>query len=130
MHRLIIRSIGHLPAGLVVGAAVLLAGCIGGEPACETLPAEIEMTLTSETLTPSDPAACRGAEVTMTVRSEIDAVFHIHGYDAEVPATNVSSGEVLELSFGAERSGQFPIELHTDENVQGINVGIFTVHEP
>ncbi len=130
MHRFSSRSVGRLPAGVVVGGAVLLAGCIGGEPACETLPAEIEMTLTSDTLTPSDPAVCRGAELTMTVRSAGAGVFHIHGYDAQAPAANVASGEVLELSFSAERSGQFPIEVHLADDAQGVDVGAFTVHEP
>ncbi len=113
----------------LLGAA-LLAGCIGGSPACEALPAEIELTLTAETLTPSDPAVCRGSDVTLTVTAEVDGVLHIHGYDAEVPATPVTQGEVVELAFTAERSGQFPIELHTDENTQGVNVGLFTVNEP
>lgn len=130
MHRFFVRHIGSAPATVVVACAALLAGCIGRQPACATLPAEIEMTLTAETLTPSDPTACRGTEVTLTIRSEVDGVFHIHGYDAEVPAAAVSSGEVLELTFSAQRSGQFPIELHPEDNPQGVNVGIFTVHEP
>ncbi len=113
----------------LLGASVL-AGCIGGPPACEAVPAEIELTLTAETLTPSDPAVCRGSDVTLTVTPEVDGVLHIHGYDAEVPATPVTQGEVLELAFIAERSGQFPIELHTDENTQGVSVGLFTVNEP
>ena len=130
MHRFVNRSFSPPLAALVVACAALLAGCIGGQPACATLPAEIELTLTAETLTPSDPAACRGADVTLTIRSEVDGVFHIHGYDAEVPAANATSGEVLELTFNAVRAGQFPIELHPEDNVQGVNVGIFTVHEP
>ena len=130
MHRFFVRQIRSVPAAVVVACAALLAGCIGGQPACATLPAEIELTLTSDTMTPSDPAVCRGTDVTLTVRSEVDGVFHIHGYDAEVPAAAVSSGDVLELTFSAERSGQFPIELHTDDNTQGVNVGLFTVHEP
>ena len=116
-------------AGALLGATVL-AGCIGGPPVCEARPVEIELTLTAETLTPSDPAVCRGSDVTLTVTPEVDGVLHIHGYDAEVPATPVTQGEVVELAVTAERSGQFPIELHTDENTQGVNVGLFTVNEP
>ena len=130
MHRVVNRSVNHWPAPSVLACAAFLAGCIGGAPECASLPAEIEMTLTAETLTPSDPAVCRGADVTLTVTSRVDGVFHIHGYDEEVPATAVSSGEVLELAFTADLSGQFLIELHSDENTQGVTVGILTVHEP
>ena len=132
MHRFVTRSDRSLLTSAVLallGAAVLV-GCLGGPPACEEGPVEIELTLSAETLTPSDPAVCRGSDVTLTVTPEVDGVLHIHGYDAEVPATPVTQGEVIELAFTAERSGQFPIELHTDENTQGANVGLFTVNEP
>jgi hypothetical protein len=132
VHRLVIRTYQALPikAVLALACAVLLAGCVGGRPACESLPGAIELTLTADSLTPSSPAVCRGTDVTLTVTSEVDGVVHIHGYDAEVPATEVSTGETLELAFTAVRSGQFPIELHPDEDPQGVSVGIFTVHEP
>lgn len=132
MHRSVTRSHRSLLlcAALALICAPLLAACIGGSPACETLPSEIELTLTGETLTPSDPAVCRGTDVLLTITAEVDGVLHIHGYDAEVPATPVARGEVLELAFTAERSGQFPMELHTDDNTQGVEVGLFTVHEP
>ena len=61
---------------------------------------------------------CRDREVTLVVTSEVDGILHIHGYDVEVPATEVTAGEVTELAFTARRSGQFPIELHTDENTR------------
>ena len=132
MHRFVTRSDRPLLVRAVRAllGTTLLAGCIGGPPACEALPAEFEMTLTADALTPSDPAACRGSDVTMAITAEVDGVLHLHGYDAEVPATPVTQGEVVELAFTAGRSGQFPIELHTDENTQGVNVGLFTVNEP
>jgi hypothetical protein len=132
LHRFVTRSDLSLlvRAVLALLGATVLAACIGGPPACDALAAEIELTLTADTLTPSDPAVCRGSDVVLTIDAEVDGVLHIHGYDAEVPATPVTQGEVLELAFTAERSGQFPIELHTDENTQGVNVGLFTVHEP
>jgi hypothetical protein len=46
-----------------------------------------------------------------------------------VPATDVTDGEDLHLEFTATRTGQFPIELHTDAAPQGVAVGIFTVHD-
>ena len=132
MHRFVTRSDLSLGVRVVLAlvGAVALAGCIGGPPGCDALPAEIELTLTADTLTPSDPAVCRGSDVTLTITPEVDGVLHIHGYDAEVPATPVTQGDVVALVFTAERSGQFPIELHTDENTQGLNVGLFTVNEP
>lgn len=131
-HRSVTRSDQSRPLGAVLAllCAALLAGCVGGRPACAALSGAIELTLTAETLTPSSPAVCRGTDVTLTVRSEVDGVLHVHGLDAEVPASPVSQGDVLELAFTAGRSGQFPIELHTDENPQGTSVGLFTVHEP
>jgi hypothetical protein len=114
--------------GLVLAA--LSAGCIGGAPDCAELPTEIELTLTADSLTPSDPAVCRGVDVELVVGSDVEGILHIHGYDAEVPATPVTAGGEVVIDFTASRSGQFPIELHTDENTQGVNVGLLTVHEP
>lgn len=114
---------------LALACTVALAACGGGRD-CAALPSELELTLTAETLTPSSIAVCRGDDVTLTVDPEVSGVLHIHGYDAEIPATNVTEGEIVELRFAAARSGQFPIELHTDENTQGASVGLFTVHEP
>jgi hypothetical protein len=110
--------------------AVVLGACIGGDPDCAALPTRIELTLSADELRPSSPAVCRGRDVTLVVTSEVDGVLHIHGYDDDVPATEVAAGEVTELAFTARRSGQFPIELHTDENTQGVALGVFTVHEP
>ena len=121
------RSRGAL---LAVAVVLITSGCVGGNPACDALPTEIELTVTAEALTPGDPAVCRDRDVTLTISSEVDGVFHIHGYDEQVPATTVTAGETIDLEFTASRSGQFPIELHTDENTQGVSLGIFTVHEP
>lgn len=115
---------------LAIVATFVLAGCIGGGADCETLPNRIELTLSANALTPDDPAVCRDREVTLVVTAEVDGVLHIHGYDEQVPATSITAGEVVELDFTAARSGQFTIELHTDENSEGVSVGIFTVHEP
>ena len=115
-------------AGLL--SVVGLAGCIGTDADCAALPTRIELALSADGLTPADPTVCRDQEVTLVVTSEVDGVLHIHGYDDEVPATTVAAGEVTELDFTAIRSGQFPIELHPDEDPQGVSLGIFTVDEP
>ena len=96
---------------------------------CDEPAREIEVTVTASALEPNDPAACRDQAVTLLVTSEVDGVIHIHGLDELVPATTISAGEEIVLEFTAERSGQFPIELHPADDPQGVSVGIFTVHE-
>ena len=112
------------------GAVVLLSGCITPTSGCGELPTTVELTLSEETLTPPDPTVCRDRDVTLVVASEVDGILHIHGYDAEVPATPLIAGERTELAFTASRSGQFPIELHLEGVSEGLSVGIFTVNEP
>lgn len=97
--------------------------------ACGARSIELSLRLTTDELTPA-PAVCRDQEVTLRIASRVDGVIHIHGYDEAVPATEVVAGEELELTFPADRSGQFPIELHPADDPEGIDVGIFTVHEP
>ena len=116
-------------AGVVT---LMLSACVSdGRPAtCNEPAATIELTLTADSLSPTDPAVCRDQEVTLVVDSQVDGTLHIHGYDEQVPASTVSAGEDLRLEFTASRSGQFPIELHADTRPQGVSVGVFTVHEP
>jgi hypothetical protein len=118
--------------GLLIAATVVVAGCVPDtRPAsCEASAVTIELALSASSLEPSDPAVCRDQEVTMLIDSEVDGTFHIHGYDADVPAATVSAGEQLTLEFTASRSGQFPIELHPAEDPTGLGIGVFTVHEP
>jgi hypothetical protein len=111
---------------------LVIAGCVTDSrpSACDQPAITIDLQLTADALTPADPAVCRDQDVSLVITSKVDGVIHIHGYDEVVPATEVSAGEDLELSFVAERSGQFPIELHLDTDPTGVNVGVFTVHEP
>ena len=118
-------------AGLMA-LPLMIAGCVteGRPSACDQPAATIDLQLTADALTPSDPAVCRDQDVTLVFTSKVDGVIHIHGYDEIAPAVEVTAGEDLHLSFVAERSGQFPIELHRDTDPTGVNVGLFTVHEP
>ena len=111
---------------------LVIAGCVTDSrpSACAQPGISIDLQLTADALAPSDPAVCRGQEVTLVFTSKVDGVIHIHGYDEIAPATQVRAGEDLELSFVAERAGQFPIELHPGADPTGVNVGVFTVHEP
>lgn len=119
---------------ILVALAMLLAACVedtrpqGG--ACEAPTIELALTLSEDGLQPASPSVCRDQEVTLAIASSVDGVIHIHGYDEWVPATEVVAGDDLDLTFVAERSGQFPIELHPADDPQGVEVGVFTVHEP
>jgi hypothetical protein len=97
---------------------------------CAEPTARIELSVTPDGMEPVDPAVCRDQEVTLAIDSEVDGILHIHGYDAEVPASPITAGATVEVTFVASRSGQFPIELHPADDPAGIELGVFTVHEP
>ncbi len=65
----------------------------------------------------------------VVVHSAIDGTVHIHGIN-EAPLIEVLAGESTTVSFDASQSGQFPMELHTNETPEGASVGVLTVHEP
>ncbi|CAN5119764.1 hypothetical protein BH23CHL9_BH23CHL9_04160 [soil metagenome] len=118
---------------LFILASVLSACVADSRPDpefCATPTIELDLTLRVDELVPSNPSACRDQEVTLVVTVEADGVLHVHGYDEAVPATEVRNGYELRLTFDADRSGQFPIELHQLDDPTSINVGILTVHEP
>ena len=120
--------------GALAGAVLILTACVENTgpdaDVCAAPTAQIELALSAAALEPSDPAVCRHQVVTLIISPEVDGVFHIHGYDEEVPATEVRSGAETELQFTASRSGQFPIELHALDDPAGVEIGVFTVHEP
>lgn len=113
--------------------ALLAAACVEDnrpdEETCARQSVTLELRLAADTMQPDDPAVCRGQDVTLQIEVEQDGVLHVHGYDDAVPATAVTAGDSTTLRFTADRSGQFPVELHTTEEPQGVTVGIFTVHE-
>ena len=115
----------------IVLVAGVLVGCVTeNRPAtCNADETAIELTVSATSLEPNDPSACRDQVVTMILDSEVDGVFHIHGLDTVVPATPIRSGEPVTLEFTADRSGQFPIELHLADDPTGVSLGIFTVYE-
>lgn len=121
-----------LPRLLLVGAVVVVAvGCVDqnapadcGEPSVRR-----ELTLAGVELGGDSPAVCRDQEVTLGFTADADGVLHLHGYDEQVPATEYHADERIELTFDASVPGQFPIEIHTAENMEGREIGVFTVHE-
>ena len=120
----------HRLIWLLAVVALLASACVS-EPhaACERDSAEFDLALTADSLSPNSLEACKGQQVTITVSSEADGVFHIHGYDDEIGATPVESGEQVTLEFTATHVGQFPIELHPSDDPQGVGIGVFTVYE-
>jgi hypothetical protein len=119
---------------IVASLAVALAACIDtNRPDAETCQAPsivVELMLDEQSLDPDNPAVCRDQQVTLDIDARVDGALHLHGYEAEAPAIEVRAGESARLTFVASRAGQFPIELHTDQNPEGTTMGILTVHEP
>jgi hypothetical protein len=124
------------PATLIAGAALLaalLTACVGdvGLPAtCHEASVSFAATLSDEHLEPATFEACRGQNITITFKIERDGILHLHGYDDQVPATEVRAGHDTVFQFDAVRSGQFPIALHTTDGPAEVIVGGLTVHEP
>ncbi len=119
-----------LLSAIALGLAACVADTRPDDAACSAPTIELELTVRADDMVPSDPSVCRDQEVTLVISAQVDGVIHLHGYDAELPATELSNGDELSLIFDASRSGQYPIELHRMDSPQGINVGILTVHEP
>ncbi len=118
---------------LALAVVVGLSACVDGSgpdaSACAAPSVELDLRLTADGLTPA-PSVCRDQEVTLRIASEVDGIFHIHGYDHAVSASEVAAGDTLELTFTADTAGQFPIELHPADDPEGVAVAVFTVHEP
>jgi hypothetical protein len=118
--------IGALGLLLLAGAACVTEN----RPAdCAEAAKTIEVTITADAMVPNDPAACAGQAVTLIVRSELDGVFHVHGLDEVLPAASVTQGADVTLEFSADRTGQFPIEVHPADDPVGVSVGVLTVHD-
>ena len=115
----------------VIVLSVLLTACDpSGGAACSEPALEIAATVTDTAMHPSALSACRGQEVTLVVASETDGIFHIHGYDDQVPAVALEPGETRTFEFAADVAGQFFIELHAMSGQESTEIGILTVNEP
>jgi hypothetical protein len=95
---------------------------------CSQPATTLEASLTDAGLEPSNLDVCREQVVTLTIASEREGFVHIHGYDEQ--SAEVLPGEAVSFQFIAERSGEFPIEVHVHGESAGVDVGVFTVHEP
>jgi hypothetical protein len=117
---------------LLLAIALVLGGCVPATNLPENCGADsvtLRATLVEERLEPATLEVCRDQQVTLELSVERDAVFHLHGYDAEVPARQVTAGEDVTLEFQASRAGQFPIAIHTEDGPAEATVGTLIVHE-
>ena len=113
---------------MIAAGLLLVAGCTPSDAACAAASVTLEATVTDEAMDPSALAVCRDQEVTLELHSQTDGVFHLHGYDEQVPATDLVSGETTTLEFVADVAGQFIIELHS--GCHEAEIGVLTVNEP
>lgn len=121
-----------VPAAITILALGLLAACVPATTLpedCDAAAVTRQATLVEERLEPASIEVCRGQTVVIELAVERDAVLHIHGFDEELPAREVRSGEDLSLEFSASRAGQFPIEIHTTDGPAEAQVGTLVVHE-
>lgn len=120
-------------APLIIAAAIL-AGCVTGveRPSdCAAPSVERAATLTSDhRLEPDAITVCQDQQVTLEVDVQTDGVLHLHGYDDQTSAQEVTAGTPVTITFDAVHPGQFVIELHTADGPAGLGVGILTVDAP
>jgi hypothetical protein len=118
------RRLALISVGLLIGS-----GCTSSaaDP-CAAESVTLEATVSTGAMDPSALAVCRDQEVTLELHSQTDGEFHLHGYDEQVPATNLVAGETTTLEFVADVAGQFIIELHSGGDEA--EIGVLTVNEP
>ena len=116
---------------IAIALGLSVAGCQPtGNPVCAEPSVTLEATVSDAAMNPSALTVCRDQDVSLDLASETDGVFHIHGYDEQVPATSLEPGEVTTLEFTADRAGQFIIELHAHTGGDSTDIGVLTVNEP
>jgi hypothetical protein len=112
--------------------AIVASLAVGCQPnaACEETSVSLEATVSDTAMEPSALTVCRDQDVTLVLTSETDGVLHIHGYDDQVPAVTLESGDVMDIEFTADVVGQFIIELHAHAGDTSAEIGVLTVDEP
>ena len=125
------RRIRRLLAALA-STAIAVSACVAGT----SLPADCgnpsvvrSATLSGDRLSPQRIDVCKGQQVTVKLDIQEDGELHFHGYDDQVPETEVHAGQPVSFSFDVTRAGQFPIELHQSATEEA-EVGILTVYAP
>ena len=91
---------------LVSLLSLLIAAC-----GASNVPQEVTVTakFAGGQLTPDTVQASQGDNVTLSIESDRDGAFHIHGYDLE---REVTAGAVADFQFVANATGRFLVNFH------------------
>jgi hypothetical protein len=126
------RARAALAIGIAMGLPITAAACVPSEqlPAtCNDPSVTISATVSAQRMDPNTLDVCKGQKVTISVTAQADGALHFHGYDEEIPETEIASGQTATIAFTAVRSGQFPIELHPADGSDEVAIGTMVVHE-
>ena len=115
-------------AGVVLLLAAAFIILRPAPASCPTPAVTLDVSIDASGMTPPTPGVCRGQAVTLNLTSAVDGIFHVHGLDDVLPATQVAAGERRTFEFTPANVGQFPVELHTDAGAT--NLGTLTVNVP
>ena len=115
-------------AGVVLLLAAAFIVLRPGPGACPTAAVTLDLSVDATGMTPPSPSVCRGQAVTLNLHSEVDGIFHVHGLDDVLSATEVAAGEDRTFEFTPANAGQFPVELHSDAGAT--ELGTLTVNVP
>jgi hypothetical protein len=102
----------------LLGAVVLIAtvavfivlqsgGDSGGGPANRTF--DLQLANGKPVGGAQDISAAEGDHVTVTLRTDVPAELHVHGYEK---STDVDAGKTGSVSFTADATGEFEVEAH------------------
>lgn len=115
-------------AGVVLLLAAAFIVLRPAPAACPTPAVTLDLTVDATGMTPPSPTVCRGQAVTLNLHAEVDGIFHVHGLDDVLPATQIAAGERRTFEFTPTNVGQFPVELHS--GAEAANLGTLTVDVP
>lgn len=105
---------------LVLGVALLLAGLFvllrPNSPTAEPQTREFDLRISDEVMEPSDVTVTEGDRVVLRISTDSPLEVHVHGYDIE---REVEPNEPARLSFEADLTGRFEIEVHETEEELG-----------
>lgn len=94
--------------------AAMVAGCSKDSTKAE--PVNLEVTIKDGKTTPSGARiqVAKGAEVTVTINSDVKTLVHVHGYEREIEA---EPGKPGKDTFKADLVGSFEVETHDPSKI-------------
>ena len=93
---------------------LLIIGCSDSEND-SNIGSEITISVekVGDVLDPKDIKVKHKQNVTISIKSDADGIFHIHGYNLE---QHLKSGEKSEINLIADATGRFPIGFHVSDS--------------